>query len=231
MNPDYKNVKAILFDSGHTLNKPKTGHWFIPPNFYQIVDSSKINSDSLLFKYAMIRAIKHLSKNHNISSEREEFLLFKEFYSILLKKSRYPNIDDKILSALSEDAVYNDDKFVFFDDVDSSIKKLSKEYILGIVSGTWPSLERVFRSRGLRQYFSTFIMSSIYGEFHSKTNLLDIALKEINIKPCEAIFIDDSERNLVDAKKLGIIPIKINRYNSKKSKYNFDEITTLEDIL
>jgi len=231
MKPEYKNVKAILFDSGHTLNKPKTGHWFIPPNFDRIVDSSKINFNSLLFKYAMRRATKHLSKNHNIPSEREEFLLFKEFYSILLKKSRYPNVDDKLISALSEDTVYNDNKFEFFEDVDEAIKNLSKKYTLGIVSGTWPSLERVFINRGLRQYFSTFVMSSIYGEFHSKRNLLAIALKELNIEPWEAIFIDDSEHNLIEAKKLGIIPIKINRYNCKKSKYNFNEITTLEELL
>ena len=32
------NVKAILFDSGRTLNVPRTGHWFITPNFMKIID-------------------------------------------------------------------------------------------------------------------------------------------------------------------------------------------------
>jgi putative hydrolase of the HAD superfamily len=27
------HIKAILFDSGDTLNHPKSGHWFIPPTF------------------------------------------------------------------------------------------------------------------------------------------------------------------------------------------------------
>lgn len=31
MNIEYEGIKAILFDSGHTLNRPKTNHWFIPP--------------------------------------------------------------------------------------------------------------------------------------------------------------------------------------------------------
>lgn len=31
------NIKAILFDSGRILNIPKTGHWFIPPNFMKII--------------------------------------------------------------------------------------------------------------------------------------------------------------------------------------------------
>jgi len=33
INSDTKDsIKAILFDAGHTLNYPSTGHWFIPPN-------------------------------------------------------------------------------------------------------------------------------------------------------------------------------------------------------
>lgn len=35
-----KTIKAILFDSGNVLNYPRTGNWFIPPNFYRYIDET-----------------------------------------------------------------------------------------------------------------------------------------------------------------------------------------------
>lgn len=60
MNTDFKNVKAILFDSGHTLNKPKTGHWFFTPNFFNIIDKKSFNPSKLRLAYAMHKANKYM---------------------------------------------------------------------------------------------------------------------------------------------------------------------------
>lgn len=40
---DISNVKAILFDSGRTLNVPRTGHWFITPDFIDIIGKTKFS--------------------------------------------------------------------------------------------------------------------------------------------------------------------------------------------
>jgi putative hydrolase of the HAD superfamily len=40
-----------------------------------------------------------------------------------------------------------------FDDVESALMKLKEKYLLGVVSDTWPSLERVFTNKNLMQYF------------------------------------------------------------------------------
>lgn len=230
MNTDFKNIKAILFDSGHTLNKPKTGHWFFTPNFFNIINKKSFNPSKLRLAYAMHKANKYMNDNMLIKTEIEEFLAFKEFYSILLKKCNYKSFDDNVITALANDNVYNDDKFEFFSDVAPSLKKLKVKYELGIVSDTWPSLDRVFVNAGLKDYFSTFVMSSVYGKYKSEGTLFRIALEELNIKPHEAIFIDDSESNLKVAESLGLLPIKINRYNSEKSK-KYYEISSLEDLI
>jgi putative hydrolase of the HAD superfamily len=227
--PINNTVKAILFDSGHVLNKPKTGNWFIPPRFNEVINISKINIKSILYRYTMYKAKRYLMHNHNINTEKEEYNQFKNFYSILLKKYIYSNINDHIIDFLANDNVYNDNKFVFFDDVEKSIIELSNKYKLGVVSVSWPSLERVYRNRGLRDYFSTFIISSKYNQYNSKKLLLQIALKELKIEPTEAIFIDDREKNLITAEKLRITPIKMNRYNNK-SKSQFFTIHSLKEL-
>lgn len=37
------SVKAILFDSGHILNVPRTGYWFITPNFMDIIEKPQFS--------------------------------------------------------------------------------------------------------------------------------------------------------------------------------------------
>lgn len=216
MNP--KTIKAILFDSGDTLNRPKTGHWFIPPHFNEIVDTSKLSINSIVVRYAMNRGRAYLRKNHDIKTEEAELRLFEGFYSIFLKTAGYPNIDDCIIKALAKETVYNDEKFLFFEDVVPTLKVLSSRFQLGVVSVSWPSLERVFINYGIRGYFKTFVISSMYDQYRSKKPLLEVALEQLGVEPFETIFIDDREKNLKIARKMGIKPIKIDRYRNNRSK-------------
>jgi putative hydrolase of the HAD superfamily len=226
---EIKSIKAIIFDSGNTLNKPVSGNWFIPLNFFELVDTSQLILDSVEFKEAMHIAYKFLMDNHCVKTEEEEFLQFREFYSILFTKCNYTYNDD-LITALARDNVYNDQKFMFFDDVESTIKELHNKFKLGIISDTWPSLERVFINKGFREYFTSFVMSSVYGVCKNNKRLFEIAIKELDIKPFEALFIDDSDRNLDVAKEVGLIPIKIDRNKEYYPQSNHAVIKTLTDL-
>ena len=224
MNMD--GVKAVLFDSGRTLNVPRTGHWFITPNFLNIIGNSQFTYTEEQLNEAMEKACEHISKILLVESEEHEFSMFKEFYEIVLKEINYPNISSEVIELLAKDNVYNDEKFLFFDDVESSLIGLRKKYLLGVVSDTWPSLERVFINKKLKQYFSTFVMSSIYGSYKAEKILFKIATK-----PQEAIFIDDSESNLDAAKEFGMIPILIDRYDNRDLKSKYPIIRSLNELL
>lgn len=224
-------VKAILFDSGRTLNVPRTGHWFVTPNFFSIVGYPKFICAKEHLLAAMDKACNHINKIQLVESEEQEFLMFKEFYEIVLKEINYPDINDEIIELLARDCVYNDDKFLFFDDVEPSFKRLSENYKLGVVSDTWPSLDRVFINKGLKKYLSTFIMSSVYGSTKAEKGLFKIAVKELEIKPQEAIFIDDSELNLDAAKEFGMIPILIDRYERRDIQSKYPLIRSINELL
>jgi putative hydrolase of the HAD superfamily len=224
-------IKAILFDSGHTLNMPRTGHWFITPNFFSIIDNSKFNYTEEELDKALESAYVHISQTLLVETEEQEFNMFKKFYKIALKEIKYPNINDEIIELLARDNVYNDEKFLFFDDVESALMKLKEKYLLGVVSDTWPSLERVFTNKNLMQYFSTFVMSSIHGSNKAEKKLFKIAIEEIGIKPKEVIFIDDSESNLIAAEEFGMVPILIDRYKTEDIKSRYPIINTLTELL
>ncbi len=225
------NIKAILFDSGRTLNVPRTGHWFITPNFMKIIGRKDFIYSNEEMNKAMIVAYEHISKILLVETEEEEYSMFKEFYEIVLREVKYPNINNEVIELLARDNVYNDDKFLFFDDIEPSLRVLKEKYLLGIVSDTWPSLERVFINNNLRKYFSTFIMSSVYGSYKSEKILFKIAIEELGIKPEEAIFVDDSESNLEAAEEFGMIPILIDVYNSQGLESKYSIIHSISELI
>jgi len=224
------NIKAILFDSGRTLNVPRTGHWFITPNFFNIINDTSFQYTEDQLSEAMNKACDHINKMLLVKTEEDEFAMFKEFYEIVLKEIKYASINEEIINSLASDNVYNDHKFYFFDDVEPGLQRLKDKYILGVVSDTWPSLERVFINKSLRKYFSTFVMSSIYGSYKAEKVLLKIAIEEIGVKPEEVIFIDDSESNLVAAEDFGMIPILIDRYDRNDIESKYPIIKSLNDL-
>ncbi|MGN9161399.1 HAD family hydrolase [Clostridium sulfidigenes] len=224
------NIKAILFDSGRTLNAPRTGHWFITPNFFNIINETSFQYTEDQLSEAMNKACDHINKMLLVKTEEDEFAMFKEFYEIVLKEIKYASINEEIINSLASDNVYNDDKFYFFDDVEPGLQRLKDKYILGVVSDTWPSLERVFINKSLRKYFSTFVMSSIYGSYKAEKVLFKIAIEEIGVKPEEVIFIDDSESNLIAAEDFGMIPILIDRYDRNDIESKYPIIKSLNDL-
>ncbi|WP_169994137.1 HAD family hydrolase [Clostridium algidicarnis] len=85
-------------------------------------------------------------------------------------------------------------------------------------------------NKKLKQYFSTFIMSSIYGSYQAEKTLFKIAIEELGIKPQEAIFVDDSESNLDAAKEFGMAPILIDRYDIRDLKSKYPIIRSLNEL-
>lgn len=198
-------TEAILFDSGNVLNRPATGHWFIPPNFYQYIDRKLFFSltDSQR-KLAFSKASEYISSHSLIRTEEEEYNHFLEYYRVFF--SHLPNLKmyDKQLELITEDLVFNTDKYKFFRDATGIIPRLSTDFKLAVVSDAWPSLENVFKKAGLRQYFSSFVISSVLGVTKPNELMYKTALDELGVSPEKAIFIDDNIRNCEGARKLGI---------------------------
>jgi len=117
-----------------------------------------------------------------------------------------------------------------------TIQELSKNYKLAVVSDAWPSLENVFRQAGLRNYFSSFIISSQKGITKPNELMYKSALDELNVSSEEAIFIDDSIKNCDGANKLGIKSFLLCRdlksYNYNKSTCEkYTVVRSLKDIV
>jgi len=233
---DKTKIKAILFDSGRVLNGPSTGHWFITNNFFTIVDKKKFDSiPSPQIKFAFHKAAEYINNQNLIIDENEEYIHFFNYYSIFSRYLPELNLRVEDVQAITQDYVYNYSKYKFFKDSFKVVPELSKSYKLAVVSDAWPSLENVFRAVGLREYFSSFVISSQKGITKPHELMYKTALEELGVLPEEAIFIDDNIKNCDGAMKLGINSFVLCRdFKSyiyhKIFKRNYTAIRSLKDI-
>lgn len=200
-----ENIKAILFDSGRVLNYPRSGNWFIAPDFFKYVDKNVYNSISKYRKKAAFKkAYNYIDSFKLIETQEQEYGHFVEYYNIFFQELPELKLNTDDTESVAKDLVYNPGKYVFFDEVASLINMLSKKYKLGVVSDAWPSLSSVFEAAKLRDYFSTFVISTMIGAAKPYSIMYQTALDELDILPENTIFVDDNLKNCIGANKLGI---------------------------
>jgi len=187
--------------------------------------------DKAVIEMAFSKALRYLSKKNFILTETKEFEHFIEFYRIFSNELSSLDLNETQIMEIAKDTVYNDEKFFFYEDVFEIIPQLSRNFKLGIVSDTWPSLDRVFRNAGLRDYFSTFVMSSVLGVAKPNKLMFQTALSELHIQPEEAILIDDHLENVEGARELGIRSILMIRDGDYEFEAEHLVITNLKDLL
>jgi putative hydrolase of the HAD superfamily len=229
---DITKIKAILFDSGRVLNGPRTGNWFLAPKFFDYVNRDVFESyPDELINSAFQKGMDYLMSKNLIVSEEEELEHFCQLYRLFLFELPGIGISENEIRKIAEDTVLNDEKFYFYEDVIEVIPRLRQKYVLGVVSDTWPSLDRVFKNIGLREYFSTFVMSSVLGVTKPHELMYMTALQELGLRPEEALFIDDNVGNLEGAESLGIQTLLMLRGdNVDLSNIKHEYITDLHNL-
>lgn len=216
-------IKNIVFDYGYVLAYPRTGNWFVPPKAKEILSKGDIIRIVLKFrkmKDAYHHSRVHLDENHLLFTEEEEINQFQNFYKEFLESMDIKKQQEVKAHALAVDNVCNDNKVIFYSDALSGIKQFKSEYSIFVLSDTWPSLQRVLKNAHIYEHLNGLIMSCDYGICKDNINLFYHAVAKLQIEPEESVFIDDSERNLENAKRVGFIPILMDRSGrSKGSTY------------
>ena len=219
-------IKNIIFDNGGVLATPRTGHWFITPNFWNILGIDEKEYTDVIINI-MNEYIFFL--NQEPKTEFEEYNMFKDFYYQVLKKVGYKNLNESIVDSLARDNAYNDDKYIFFEDVDDELEMLSKKYNLYMITDAWPSSFRVLDNKNISKYFKNIMVSSV----ESKTKLeglFEIFLEKNRcVIPQDSIFIDDRKDILDMARQCGFNVLLMDR-SKREIDYTYTVINKLNEI-
>jgi putative hydrolase of the HAD superfamily len=181
-----------------------TGHWYVPPNFFQIIDKRAYDRrQDIEVNAAFAQAAEIFQTHSHITSLDEEYSLFLEYYQLFFACLRVLKISGEQIEQVAHDMVYNPEKYAFFPDALEIIPALSTNYKLVVVTDGRPSLEDVYVKAGLRPYFSAFTGSSMLGSARPDAQMVETVLNELGATPDEALYVDDTKDNCDTARRLG----------------------------
>ena len=218
--------KYLILDFGLVLGKPKTGNWFITPNFYEIIGKNKIDLKRLNVLFNKYN--ENISKK--IITKEEEYKAFKEFYFNIMNELKIVKNPEEVSERLAEDFVYNEEKYIMYDDVYEFLERESQKYIIILLSDNWPCVYAILKKWGIDRFFTKIYISSEYPALKKDGLLFDYAINEFRIKKNEAIFIDDNPELLEIADKKKLIPVLMDRNNLHKDYSTYKRINNLQNI-
>lgn len=177
-------IKAILFDLGGVL----------------FTNGTRDFSIYLAKKYKLeIDKVNHLLNESDVGNAYREGKISREFFWNSIKKTL--NINESI--DILEDQWINN--YQLIEGTKKIILELSKKYKIYFLSDNVK--ERVDKINTIHNFITWFesgIFSHEVGVRKPHPKIYELAVKKIKFKPEEIVFIDDKEKNLEPAKKLGM---------------------------
>lgn len=145
----------------------------------------------------------------------DEFLYdFHKPYSILLAdflKSRnvYDQEEvDKLITMVKDPQVRSPDiiqMFKFHEELENTLEHLGKQYSLGIVTSRGQfGVQEVFNLRPIEKYFDTIITYDDCENHKPHPEPLEKALERLSLDPAQAIYIGDTDADMVAAGSIGM---------------------------
>jgi len=210
-----KITRIILFDAANTLI-------YKPTLYYKI--------QSVLAKYSYEIEEEKLQYHHKLLSEIINFpdRTSKEFYKdfnteLLLSLGIIPS--EEILNEIFTACSYLEWKA--FDDL-SILNELPTEK--AVLSNFNSNLDNILERLVGKNIFSEIIISENENYRKPSLEFYELALKKLNVKPEEVLYIGDSLKlDVIPAKKLGIKTLLIDRQNIFSSFT--DRISNMKDII
>ena len=126
-------------------------------------------------------------------------------------KIQKPNISSLWQTAVRN--IYSENKEVFY--LASSLK--TKGYKIGFLSNTEIPAMNFFKKQNY-DMFDVTVFSCLEGARKPEKRIYQIALKRLNARPKEAIFIDDKKEYICGAEKIGINSILFKNQNQLKEE-------------
>jgi len=122
--------------------------------------------------------------------------------------------------------------FVLFEDVLSTLKKLKEQgLILGLLTNLSKDVNSTCRRLGLEPYLDFVVSSGEVGADKPAPRFFLAALKQAAVEPQEAVHVGDQYKiDIEGARRVGIIPILIDRYDLYPEVSDCPRIISLTEL-
>ena len=179
-------IKAVLFDFDGVLTIDKTGSTTITNYISDNYDISLEKVKSSYYKFNKPLLLGETT-HQEIWADFCQVLGQEIGYSILLDSFRYTRLDDKMINL---------------------VKQLKERYLIGMVTDNkCDRIETILDYRGLNQYFDVVAISANLHSGKDSQSIFKYVLNTLNVSASECVFIDNTEKNLVVPKQMGMATI------------------------
>ena len=185
-------IKAVLFDFDGVLTIDKTGSTSI----------TKFISDSCGIPLENVKSCYYKFNKQLLLGQTTHQEIWQDFckalgqdidYSILLDSFRATRLDEKMIALVQE---------------------LKKRYLIGMITDNkCDRIRTILEHRSLNQYFDVVAVSACLHSGKDSHSIFEYALNTLNVSASECVFIDNTEKNLVIPKQMGMSTILYNDDN------------------
>jgi len=200
-------IKAILFDLGNTLvySHPEQ-------TFQKILSQQGVTKSLDEVRAALIRGNKEFDIDSHIGLSVHEF--YTKWNIVQLKHLGLKGSKARKLAESIHTQWWKFAEFYAFPEVKDTLQRLKQEGLkLGVVTGGFEEdIEMILPRTGLDRFFDVKVGANTIGKRKPDPEAFRYALKQLGIKPREAIFVGDNfENDYLGAQKVGVTPVLINR--------------------
>ena len=221
---------VIFFDVGYTLDMPASGDWMFTGRFLREAGARlKLRGEAEIGR-ARDAGLRFLAENHLVTTVEAECEQFYQYYSII-SDALDLGLSEEQRMAVARDRACNMENYVPYPGIREVLETLSKTHKLGVISDTWPSIGQQLDYLGVSRYFSFRTFSCFLGVFKPDARMYRDALDQSGVPAEEAVFVDDSVRNLEGAAALGIMPVLIAANPEADVETSFLKIRDLRELL
>lgn len=201
--------KAIFFDRDGTLTKRNKLMYKIRDKYIgQIIQDNNFSLSPELWSSAWREAEKLLPEVDTLKKEEEFWIAW---YKQILSEVGFQENVDKVAEELNK-------KFPFYKILEpypetEAVLKYFKQrgFKIGVISDTFPSLEKSIKSMGLAKYIDSYTASSLVGVMKPDPRIYNAALDSLGVKAEESIYIDDYKPEADGARAIGFTSFYLDR--------------------
>jgi len=185
-------IKAVLFDFDGVLTIDKTGSATITNYISNTCGIPLENVKSCYYKFTK-KLLLGETTHQEIWTDFCQSLGQDIDYNILLDSFRFTRLDDKMIAL---------------------VQKLKERYLIGMVTDNkCDRISTILDYRGLNQFFDVIAISACLHSGKDSPSIFEYVLNTLNVSASECVFIDNTEKNLVAHKQMGMSTVFYNDDN------------------
>ncbi len=228
-------TKAVFFDWFNTLA------CYDPPReelHSQVLHEFGIEISSSRLMPGLLTADKYffaeVSRTPLVKRSKEDQAAVYLRYADIMLNSVGLKVDKELFPQLIKrwPQIFSQTRFALFDDVLKTLKKLKEsQLILGLITNATKEAISVLRELGLEPYLNFTVTSEEAGTDKPDPAIFRLALERAGVNASEAVHVGDQyDIDIVGARRAGITPVLIDRYDLYAEISDCPRIRTLPEL-